>query len=88
VTQLFPGIALGLAFPWLRAGPVVAGLLAGEASVIFLAATGRDPYLGMNAGFVALAVNFVVTLLAAWTGKKSEDRRQETQVRRQKIEGI
>ena len=65
VTQLFPGIALGLAIPSLTAGPVLSGLIAGEAAVVWLISTGRDPYLGMNAGFVALGVNFAVTL-AAW----------------------
>jgi hypothetical protein len=47
------------------ATPVIAGLLAGEAAVVVLVATGRDPFLGMNAGFVALALNVAVTL-AAW----------------------
>jgi solute:Na+ symporter, SSS family len=65
VTQLFPGIALGLAIPSLTTRPVVAGLIAGEGAVVWLISTGRDPYLGMNAGFVALVVNFVVTL-AGW----------------------
>jgi SSS family solute:Na+ symporter len=65
VTQLFPGIALGLAVPSLTTRSVMAGLLAGEAAVVWLISTGRDPYLGMNAGFVALVVNFVVTL-AGW----------------------
>jgi SSS family solute:Na+ symporter len=65
VTQLFPGIALGLALPSLTTRPVALGLLAGEAAVVWLIASGRDPCLGMNAGFVALVVNFLVTL-AAW----------------------
>jgi SSS family solute:Na+ symporter len=65
VTQLFPGIALGLAIPSLTTGPVLAGLLAGEAAVVWLISTGRDPCLGMNAGFVALGVNLAVTL-GAW----------------------
>jgi solute:Na+ symporter, SSS family len=65
VTQLFPGIALGLAIPSLTTRPVLAGLLAGEGAVVWLISTGRDPYLGMNAGFVALVVNFAVTL-AIW----------------------
>ena len=78
VTQLFPGIALGLAFPSISKRPVMAGLIAGEAAVVWLIATGRDPFLGMNAGFVALALNFAVTL-GAWAvteggGRKAEGR--------------
>jgi solute:Na+ symporter, SSS family len=65
VTQLFPGIVLGLALPSIRTRPVMLGLLAGEAAVVWLISTGRDPYLGMNAGFVALVINFAVTV-AAW----------------------
>jgi len=65
VTQFFPGIVLAVATRRVTATPVIAGLLAGEAAVVFLVATGRDPFLGMNAGFVALALNVAVTL-AAW----------------------
>ncbi len=64
VTQLFPGIALGLAMPSLTTRSVMAGLLSGEAAVIGLISTGHDPFLGMNAGFVALAINLVATLVA------------------------
>jgi solute:Na+ symporter, SSS family len=65
VTQFFPGLVLAVATTRVTAGPIVAGLLAGESTVVFLISTGRDPCLGMNAGFVALAVNVAVTL-AAW----------------------
>jgi solute:Na+ symporter, SSS family len=74
VTQLFPGILLGLAIPSMRAGSVMAGLLAGEGAVVWLISTGRDPYLGMNAGFVALVVNFAVTL-TAWAALDRRNRR-------------
>ena len=62
VTQFFPGIVLGLF--WRRASRdgVFCGLLIGITTVVFLILTGRDPFLGFNAGFVALALNFTVTV--------------------------
>jgi solute:Na+ symporter, SSS family len=65
VTQFFPGLVIAVTTRRVTAGPVSAGLLTGEAAVVFLVATGRDPYLGLNAGFVALALNAMVTL-GAW----------------------
>jgi SSS family solute:Na+ symporter len=61
VTQLFPGVVLGL----FSKRVTTAGVFAGVATGIFFAAalllTGHDPYHGMNAGFIALAFNFAVT---------------------------
>jgi hypothetical protein len=37
-------------------------LLTGVALVAFLGLTGRDPFHGINAGFIALCCNFAVTL--------------------------
>ncbi len=61
VTQFFPGIVLGLFWGRASRDGVFWGLLVGIATVIFLVLTGRDPFLGLNAGFVALALNFAVT---------------------------
>jgi hypothetical protein len=37
-------------------------LLTGIALVAFLGLTGRDPFYGINAGFIALCCNYGVTL--------------------------
>ncbi|MDR7866968.1 MAG: sodium:solute symporter family protein [Sporomusaceae bacterium] len=64
VTQFFPMIVLGLF--WKRATKVAAysGLIVGEFLVFFLILNKMDPFaiagLHLNAGFVALVVNFVV----------------------------
>ena len=62
VSQFFPGIVLGLFVRGVTAGPVALGLASGEAVVVYLMWSRHDPFLGMNAGFVGLAVNFIVTL--------------------------
>jgi solute:Na+ symporter, SSS family len=64
VAQLFPAIVLGVFARRVTFRPVMAGLVAGIALVIGLIWTGNDPCLGMNAGFVGLAVNAVVALVA------------------------
>ncbi len=64
VAQLFPAIALGVFVRRATAGPVMLGLVAGVGAVIGLLWAGRDPFLGLNAGFVGLAVNWAVTLVS------------------------
>jgi len=61
VGQLFPGVVLGLFWRNVTAFGVFAGLAIGISITAFLVLTGRDPYLGLNAGFVALCFNFAVT---------------------------
>jgi SSS family solute:Na+ symporter len=52
-------------------------MLAGVATTIFLMLTHRDPLLGWSAGFVALCLNFLITLvlslLAPAVGEASEE---------------
>jgi len=64
ISQFFPGIVLGLFVRRATALHVTLGLATGEAVVVALIWSGHDPFLGMNAGFVGLAANVVVTLLA------------------------
>ncbi|HXJ95662.1 MAG TPA: sodium:solute symporter family protein [Terriglobia bacterium] len=62
VTQFFPGVVLGLF--WRRAAmrAVFAGMVAGVTIVASLALTKRDPIFGLNAGFVALCLNFTIAI--------------------------
>ena len=62
VTQFFPGVVLGLYWSRASAAGVFAGLLAGLAIVTILTLTNQDPYHGWSAGFIALCVNFAVTV--------------------------
>jgi SSS family solute:Na+ symporter len=65
VTQLFPGVVLGLFSKRVTTLGVFAGLVTGIAIAALLMLTGRDPYHGLNAGFIALAFNFTVTGLVS-----------------------
>jgi SSS family solute:Na+ symporter len=69
VSQFFPGVVLGLFWPRATKQGVAAGLLAGVGVVVALIVSGRDPLLGVNAGFVALAVNAAVTVLVSLATK-------------------
>jgi len=62
VTQFFPGVVLGLYWKRATLRGVFAGLVTGVATVGLLAVTKRDPFFGFNAGFVALCLNFIVTV--------------------------
>ncbi len=64
VAQLFPAIVLGVFARRATVRPVMLGLVAGVLTVIGLIWSGHDPFLGLNAGFVALAVNGAVTLVS------------------------
>ncbi len=61
VTQFFPGVVLGLYSRRVTTAGVFSGLVAGVGTVAFLMLTKRDPFHGLNAGFVALCLNFAVT---------------------------
>ncbi len=65
VTQFFPGVILGLY--WRRATKigVFAGMIVGVVIVAYLMLGKMDPFMGLHAGFFALCVNFVVTVLVS-----------------------
>lgn len=73
ITQFLPGVVLGLYWKRTNATGVLAGLIAGVGTAMFLGATGRDIYAGWNAGFLALCLNFAIT-----TGISALTRRQST----------
>jgi len=62
VTQFFPGVVLGLFWKRVSRSAVLAGLVTGMALVALLLLTGNDPWMGINAGFVALVGNAAVTV--------------------------
>lgn len=63
VSQFFPGVVLGLYWKRVTMPGVFAGLLAGTGTAAFLVFTHRDPWLGWNAGFVALCLNFLIAVM-------------------------
>jgi SSS family solute:Na+ symporter len=65
IAQLFPGVVLGLYSKRVTTSGVCAGIVAGIATAVFLMLSGRNPYLGLNAGFIALCFNFAVTSLVS-----------------------
>ena len=65
VTQLFPGVVLGLFSKRVTTAGVFAGVVTGISIAALLMLTGRDPYHGLNAGFIALGFNFAMTLAAS-----------------------
>ena len=72
VTQFFPGVILGLYWPGVRRSGVFSGIAAGVAAVALLMLTNHDPLLGVNAGFVALCLNFAVTVMVSAAGTHHE----------------
>lgn len=60
VAQFFPGVVFGLY--WRRATKVgiFAGIISGFATLAILILSRHDPLFGINAGFIALCLNFAV----------------------------
>lgn len=71
VCQFFPGVVLGLFWKRVTKAGVFSGIILGIGIVVFLILGGRDPFLGMNAGFVALVVNAVITIVVSLKTKPS-----------------
>ena len=63
VTQFFPGVVLGLFWKRVTMPGVFAGIIVGVGCTAFLVLSKRDPFGGLNAGFIALCGNFAVTVL-------------------------
>jgi solute:Na+ symporter, SSS family len=60
VSQFFPGVVLGIYWRRVTTTGVFCGMLAGVGTDAFLMLTHRDPFFGINAGFLALCLNFAV----------------------------
>jgi solute:Na+ symporter, SSS family len=61
VAQLLPGVVFGLYSRRVTTTGVFVGMATGIAIVVLFLLTGRDPYKGVNAGFIALCCNFALT---------------------------
>lgn len=62
VTQFLPGVVLGLFWKKVATSGVFAGLVTGIAVVAIMGLSGHDPFVGVNAGFIALCCNCVVVI--------------------------
>jgi SSS family solute:Na+ symporter len=74
VSQFFPGVVLGLFWPRVTTAGVLAGLIGGLTTVSALMLSHRDPVYGLNAGFIALTLNFVVTVSVSLGMERQESR--------------
>ena len=65
VTQFFPGVVLGLYWKRVTTAAVFGGMTAGVTTTAFLMLSHRDPLFGLSAGFLALCLNFLVTVFGS-----------------------
>ena len=65
VTQFFPGVVLGLYWKRVTMPAVFAGMIAGVMAAVFLMLSHRDPAFGLSAGFLALCLNFLITVFVS-----------------------
>ena len=61
VTQVFPGVVLGLFSKRVTTAAVFAGMVTGIVISVALMVAGKDPFHGMAAGFIGLCANIAVT---------------------------
>lgn len=74
VSQFFPGVVLGLFWKRATRAGVFWGMTTGIAIAVALVFGKLDPFFGMNAGFVALFVNFWVTVAVSLVSGRKERR--------------
>ena len=77
VTQFLPGVLFGLYWSRVTKKGVFTGLVAGIAMVAYLVLTKQDPFFGINAGFIALCVNFAVTVIVSLSTQSEPNRFDE-----------
>jgi len=65
ITQLFPGVVLGVTARRPPALAVAAGIIAGILVLIYFAATSQGQLAGINTGLIALAINALVLAVSA-----------------------
>ena len=72
ITQFFPGVVLGLYWKRVTSPGVFSGMICGVSCVAFLILSNRDPFFGWSAGFLALVLNFAVTIVLSMFTPESE----------------
>jgi len=65
VTQFFPGVVLGIFWKRVTMPGVFGGLIAGVACAAVLILSNHDPFQGINAGFLAVCLNFAIVVLVS-----------------------
>jgi SSS family solute:Na+ symporter len=65
ITQFFPGVVLGLYWKRVTTAAVFGGMIAGVATAAFFMLSHRDPLFGFSAGFLALCLNFMITIFGS-----------------------
>ena len=60
VAQFFPGVVLGLYSKRVTKSGVFAGMVTGVLLAVLLMLSKHDPIMGLNAGFIAMCLNFAV----------------------------
>ena len=65
VGQFAPGIVLGVYWRGATSWGILTGLVAGIAVAGALSFTHRDPFMGLNAGFIALVVNTALAVIVS-----------------------
>ncbi len=66
VTQFFPAVVFGLLWRKTTKVGVFSGIFVGISLVAYFTFNKLDPFMGFNAGFVALMVNFIVTAIVSF----------------------
>lgn len=80
ISQLFPGVLLGLYWKRATALGALAGIMVGVGVAMFLVFSKHDPYFGFNAGFVALCLNLAVTVVVSMLAPAQPNRIEENAV--------
>jgi solute:Na+ symporter, SSS family len=65
MTQCFPGVVLGLYWKRVTGRAIFIGMMAGVLTAVALMSARLDPLFGLNAGFVALCINFAVAIVVS-----------------------
>ena len=87
VTQFLPGVVFGLYWGRVTKAGVFTGLVTGIAVVAYLVLSKQDPFLGINAGFIALCVNFVLTVIVSLMTPAEANRFQQDPVSTDRVKG-
>src|SRR5271167_3074727 len=73
IAQFFPGVIVGLYWKRATTAGVFAGILAGVGTAMVLVFSKHDPFIGLNAGFVAFCLNVAVTVVASLLTPAQQD---------------